>query len=422
MKKKGVDIKFETYQTANYILSDLYIKKTDKKILYWACILDVVTGVTTTIYGSNMGKPIFRTGKSANLTTFNASVREVISNGYKGICQDINKGNLHHPPYAPDIQPDAFKLLIDSILLNNRDIALMDTHKETVLPMKAYLLKDARIEFPCFAQFKLNGFRCRYIKQKKKQLDLFDTANMYENVPTSKEGSSYNMSNISKQVEAKYADLELDGEFYIHGMPLADIEAIVTSDNHPNKDKMNYYVFDLAIADMMQDERFDILDKTDLIEMGCLEDSIDNYNPEGNIVRVKTIIVNSIEEAMAFFDDAIFMDYEGIILRNKKGIYEFGKRSRNLAKIKQVDEDEFTIKGFKKSDKDGTTITAILFDEVNNVEFDATLRGAKEKAGFYYDNKDLYIGKQANVEYRGRTKYKKPSHAIVTEIDNIILK
>jgi hypothetical protein len=251
MKKKGADIKVEVYHCTNGdTLSDLYLKKTDTKIMYWITKVNPITQTATLIYGADIGKPVQIQKYNVSTTDFMASIREIVLKGYVGLVSDINKGSLHPLPYEAFASIGKFKLMLDAILLNNKAIASLETVKVIRTPMKAHLIKNAKIDFPCYAQFKLNGFRCLYDRRKKKQLDLFDQAEKFENIPMSKQGSEYIMPNISNQVDAKHDGIPLDGEFYKHGMHLSEIESIgpsMSEDDFIEKCKSEYSAFDIDI-------------------------------------------------------------------------------------------------------------------------------------------------------------------------------
>jgi DNA ligase-1 len=94
--------------------------------------------------------------------------------------------------------------------------------------------------------------------------------------------------------------------------------------------------------------------------------------------------------------------YEGIMLRNYKGVYESGKRSNDLQKYKEFMDSEFAILDVMVAKDDGSVF--LVRNDLNDRTFTVTLGSMVQRAG-YLTNKELYIGKEITVSYQ--TRYKK---------------
>jgi DNA ligase-1 len=99
---------------------------------------------------------------------------------------------------------------------------------------------------------------------------------------------------------------------------------------------------------------------------------------------------------------AVNQGYEGIMLRNYRGVYESGKRSNDLQKFKTMMDSEFAILDVMVAKYDGSVF--LVRNDLNDRTFTVTLGSMVQRAG-YLANKELYIGKEITVSYQ--TRYKK---------------
>ena len=200
--------------------------------------------------------------------------------------------------------------------------------KGGILPMLAHNYKDHshKIQFPCYAQPKLDGHRCTSIIKGNKCTLWTRTRKQYFSVP-----------HISKELEKIGVDIILDGELYSHKFK-NDFEFIshIVRQQKPHKDheKIQYHIYDIISEDSFE-SRHRKLKEISKLFLGT------------NIVLVETHKIKVSMEIESMFKHFINQGYEGMMLRNSKGTYEH-KRSYNLQKVKKMQDSEYKIVGIKE--------------------------------------------------------------------------
>ncbi len=285
-------------------------------------------------------------------------------------------------------------------ITKNEIYALLPKHKAFVdgyfKPQKAYNIKDVdvkKLNFPMYIQPKLNGVRC------------VGTAKDENVFLTSKNGLDYNIQHIKDDLKELYKVLGkhyvLDGELYIHDEILSEILSCVKKENLKTKN-LKFCIFDLSIEEKNQHQRFEVLEKINRV--------IKQKNLQ-NIQIVTTYMVLSIEIALRETKVCIGKGYEGAILRNPKSLYQFGKRTKDMIKIKEYSDGEFKILDVVPHNKDTTIGSLYCLNDINTLKFTVEIEATTEKKQEMLLNKKNYIGKKATVLYYERTINGLPFHA-----------
>ena len=100
-----------------------------------------------------------------------------------------------------------------------------------------------------------------------------------------------------------------------------------------------------------------------------------------------------------------YMDagYEGTMIREPSSVYEIGKRSNYLLKLKDFKTDEYKVIGMREcTGKDVGTPTWVCITE-NGQEFTVRPEGTQEKRREMFKNGDKYMGKMLTVKYQNLT-------------------
>ena len=100
-----------------------------------------------------------------------------------------------------------------------------------------------------------------------------------------------------------------------------------------------------------------------------------------------------------------YMDagYEGTMIREASSVYEIGKRSNYLLKLKDFKTDEYKVIGMRECvGKDVGTPIWVCTTE-NGQEFTVRPEGTQEKRRDMFKNGDRYIGKMLTVKYQNLT-------------------
>ena len=116
---------------------------------------------------------------------------------------------------------------------------------------------------------------------------------------------------------------------------------------------------------------------------------------------VETKEVKNLEEINEFRNKFIEEGYEGIIVRNKKGLYKLGKKSNDTFRSKDFKKGLFKIIGANegKGNEKGTVIWILECLNDKTKSFTAKPTGTKEERMKLYKNKEKYIGKIIHVKY-----------------------
>jgi DNA ligase-1 len=95
--------------------------------------------------------------------------------------------------------------------------------------------------------------------------------------------------------------------------------------------------------------------------------------------------------------------YEGTMIREASSVYEIGKRSNYLLKLKDFKTDEYKVIGMREcAGKDVGTPIWVCTTE-NGQEFTVRPEGTQEKRRDMFKNGDRYIGKMLTVKYQNLT-------------------
>ena len=187
---------------------------------------------------------------------------------------------------------------------------------------------------PYLVQPKLNGERCRVIREEGICLLLSSTEELILSVP-----------HIQQFALSHLPCGEWDGELYVHGKTWAEIHGVVsrTVDLHPNYGEMELHLFDWPSRQEPQLMRS--------VELRKLFSSL----PKGGPLRmVKSEVAHTLEEVYQLYDRFIGEGYEGFIIREITSPYE-RKRSGAMMKFKPKQTDHYEIVSvYEAISEDGT--------------------------------------------------------------------
>lgn len=254
-----------------------------------------------------------------------------------------------------------------------------------ILPMLAHSFSKSadKIKYPAAAQPKLDGIRCIAIVKDGACTLWSRTRKPITSVP-----------HIIEEIEAVFGhkDIVLDGELYNHAFK-SDFEKIVSlvrqEDPGEGFELVQYHIYDQVSNDYFED-RYDKL--TEMMEM---QETV-------YITLVPTVEVENEEHVMARFDQAIAMGFEGVMIRNSKSPY-VNKRSTDLLKVKEFQDDEFDIIGIEEGR--GKLAGHAIFVCMNEAgsTFLAKMKGETSRLKKYFEDHSLWIGKKLTVQYQGLT-------------------
>lgn len=259
-------------------------------------------------------------------------------------------------------------------------------------------------------QWKINGLRC-FIRAEESK-DLF---HKYKLTFQSREGTFWNSLGSLEDylldvLPEKFLELMcyehyiLDGEVYIPGYSINDINHFVKDSSSFYNTLIQYWCYDIAIPELSARERHRILE-TELYKFVYIF-----RNKDLHLANRKRFVVlpsyTVVDDTLALYYRNNFINYgfEGLILRNIDSEYQFGKRNLSMIKYKGITDGIFQIvdiypEGNKRSD-------IPLFkciNDINNETFECHIGGTFEEQKKYLQNPEKYIGKKLYITFGERS-------------------
>lgn len=273
---------------------------------------------------------------------------------------------------------------------------IKDKSSGLFLPMLAHKWQDhsSKIKFPAYIQPKYDGFRC-LAKKESGVVTLWTRKGKILDVPTE----------IKKELENILAEGECtDGELYRHGWTFQEIASAIKR-RGPTTSGLHYYVYDSPVLNKSFKERF--------VERWKIKNYEDVSTPylvpeTSRIMIVPTFMISSKAELSERESEAIEAGFEGLMVRNISGNYQFKDRSYDLQKVKQFEDDEYEIVGGKEGQ--GRDSGTIIFrcKTKNGTEFDVRPKGTLQERTHMWENLNSYIGKPLTVKFQGLTDDGRP--------------
>jgi DNA ligase-1 len=240
--------------------------------------------------------------------------------------------------------------------------------------------KENHIKFPCFVQRKFDGTRCVSIPN----LGLF-----------SRNKKKYtHLDHITQEINMLPANIILDGELYSESISFQEIVGIVKRQTLSKNDIQKQLHVKLFVYDIINDQPYH----------KRYQSLIDLFQKHkfNNLVLVHSDVCDSKEDMMEKHALYVEQGYEGIMLRNKNGLYK-GTRSNDLQKYKQFMDDEYKVVGFEEGN--GLEKGAVIWvcENKYKVPFRVRPRGTRETRQELFTNGADYIGKMLTVRFQELT-------------------
>lgn len=256
-------------------------------------------------------------------------------------------------------------------------------------PMLAREFDPELVEFPCYAQPKLDGIRCitdgwRFWSRNGK---LFPEANT---------------AHLRTPVRLPYL---VDGELMVLDKAFEDIVRAVKRHKSAGNEEVAKHL-KLCVFDVVTDEPFH--DRR--ITARTIAEQAKSWGAKWKPVQTVKVEnrIHLKQLARAFLQSG----YEGTMVRSANGLYQ-SKRVNDLLKWKPLLDDEFAIVGFveaKGKDKGTPVFICRVGRGAKNTTFRVRPMGTiAQRRKMWRDRKDL-IGAMLTVEYQNFTKHGKPRH------------
>ena len=301
------------------------------------------------------------------------------------------------------------------------------TSEGFILPMLAKVLEDNK-PFDKYGamlgQWKIDGLRC-IIGAYKNSMDMFKPIGLTYHSRTGENWTnkmSWMDDILLPKISKELIDMMieegacLDGELYLPGYSVNDINSFVKNTSLPEHYKLQYWCYDICVENMSAVVRDNFRLKNINLNINSLEDlhfdKDKHLNNKEQVVLLPTIPLAGIGDATMARDLFISFGFEGLILRNPSAEYQFGKRNQAMFKFKKVDDGKFTIVDIKSEHKRSDLPLFVCRNDINDELFECSLNAPQDKQREILINKDKYIGKYMQVEFRARSGINQvPFHA-----------
>lgn len=194
---------------------------------------------------------------------------------------------------------------------------------------------------------------------------------------------------------------QLDGEGIVHGVKLQKIQSCIKKPNELTP-QVVYEIFDIPMMDVVWWKRWEMLVQ--------LDELIKTLNLKHvRVVPHELINKSQLETKLQEYLDE---DFEGIMMRNLGGLYEFqNKRSNDLLKYKLMFDDEAKVISCSE-DKNGQGLFTMEYKSKHNgnvVSFELSMNGSQSENT--YEKLSQRIGGWVNFKYQDFTEDGVPTFA-----------
>lgn len=194
----------------------------------------------------------------------------------------------------------------------------------------------------------------------------------------------------------------LDGEVYLPGHTVNEINHFVKDPNCKENKLLQFWCYDIAIQDMLQERRSDI--RTHNLGNVAHFNNIDEHlNNTKQLVILPDYNVYSDNNAVIFRDNFIRLGFEGLILRNPNVDYQYGRRRVGyMEKFKSKTDGKFLIVDIQSEQKRNLPIITCRND-INEETFETRFSYPHAKQEEILRNKKDYIGKYVFITFGERS-------------------
>lgn len=262
-----------------------------------------------------------------------------------------------------------------------------------------------------YGQWKINGLRC-FIRAKISDDDMFHRTRL---VFQSREGTIWNSLGsledylldvlpsglVNDMVRFGYA---LDGELYLPGHTVNEINHFVKDANCKENKLIQYWCYDAAIEDAIQEERIKYLHDSFDGKYSNFSNKDDHLNNTSKFILLPNRVIANDTQAITTRDFNIRLGFEGLILRKPDAEYQYGKRNQSMIKFKATTDGKFEIvdiysEGIKRND----VPLLKCKNDINPHCFEVHLSAPLGFQKTVLRDKECYIGRKVLVTYGERS-------------------
>ena len=297
------------------------------------------------------------------------------------------------------------------------------TSEGFILPMLAKVLENNK-PFEKFGtmlgQWKIDGLRC-IIGAEKNNIDLFNPVTLTYHSRIGEDWTNKMcwmneiiLPRLSKELLNMMVEEGacLDGELYLPGYSVNDINSFVKNTQLEQHYKLQYWCYDICCENMSAVAR-DIFRKRSFYKWTAEYDSKERHlNNKEQFLCLPTYESLNMQSAIYQRNAFISLGFEGLILRNPNAEYQFGKRNQAMFKFKKVDDGKFIIVDITSEHKRSDLPLFVCRNDINDELFECSINKPQDVQREILIHKDKYMGKYMQVEFRARSGVNQvPFHA-----------
>lgn len=400
-------------------MNRLYRRNNNGMPTVWWASFNSDTNSIAVFYGlvrGNIRKEVYTVTQKDGNKELESRYNEKIKQGYQYLNEICDMQD--RPPVEDENSLELFNFL-NTYLPKD----LSNGNSNLLLPMlaKTYSGNVWKKVSCMYGQYKINGLRC--IITAYTQNDMFKPIRLRFQ---SREGiiwntlenlSDYLLSIIPANIISDMIDgyVALDGEIYLPGYTINQINHFVKDANCVENKLLQFWCYDIMMEGNQAHRnmyRYHIKKPTSFNSIK------EHYNNKERLIILHNKYITNDNEAIDARNHFINLGFEGLILRNAKTDYQYGRRRANyMEKFKDAAEGDFIILDIYKEKKRDLPIL-LCKNDINNEKFETRLSVSHIVQQEVLFDSQSYIGRTVHIEYGERSGVARVPFHIKTVVIN----
>lgn len=400
-------------------MNKLYRRNNNGMPTVWWASFNSDTNSIAVFYGlvrGNIRKEVYTVTQKDGNKELESRYNEKIKQGYQYLNEICDMQD--RPPVEDENSLELFNFL-NTYLPKD----LSNGNSNLLLPMlaKTYSGNVWKKVSCMYGQYKINGLRC--IITAYTQNDMFKPIRLRFQ---SREGiiwntlenlSDYLLSIIPANIIRDMIDgyVALDGEIYLPGYTINQINHFVKDANCVENKLLQFWCYDIMMEGNQTHRnmyRYHIKKPTSFNSIK------EHYNNKERLIILHNKYITNDNEAIDARNHFINLGFEGLILRNAKTDYQYGRRRANyMEKFKDAAEGDFIILDIYKEKKRDLPIL-LCKNDINNEKFETRLSTSHIVQQEVLFDSQSYIGRTVHIEYGERSGIARVPFHIKTVVIN----
>lgn len=400
-------------------MNKLYRRNNNGMPTVWWASFNSDTNSIAVFYGlvrGNIRKEVYAVTQKDGQKELESRYNDKIKQGYQYLNEICDMHD--RPPVEDENSLELFNFL-NTYLPKD----LSNGNSNLLLPMlaKTYSGNVWKKVSCMYGQYKINGLRC--IITAYTQNDMFKPIRLRFQ---SREGiiwntlenlSDYLLSIIPANIIRDMIDgyVALDGEIYLPGYTINQINHFVKDANCVENKLLQFWCYDIMMEGNQAHRnmyRYHIKKPTSFNSIK------EHYNNKERLIILHNKYITNDNEAIDARNHFINLGFEGLILRNAKTNYQYGRRRANyMEKFKDAAEGDFIILDIYKEKKRDLPIL-LCKNDINNEKFETRLSASHIVQQEVLFDSQSYIGRTVHIEYGERSGIARVPFHIKTVVIN----